>query len=277
MIGSSAGKYSEFSSNRSKIEVIQRSPNQTRGRTPWILNSSERGVGGLLEQRDPRLGDQFLAEQVRRVRADRDLNAGDGLGGVPVRREVVRADLEMDLGGRTGRLRHDRVGDHVQPFDPVDADLQVLAAGGEDLLVEQRVAGVLADAGQRHVLGPQRRQDADHRQLAADLRRALLRVVQGAAYRLLEGAQPVVRQRPRSDVDLDVELAQLGDELGVGDRLQHLGVAHGRLAVAVDQIELDLQAGHRSVEVERRLGQHAGQRVETGPHLLPVPGCDLHE
>ena len=40
--GSSAGKYRTFSSNRSKIEVIQRSPNHTRGRTPWILSSSGR-------------------------------------------------------------------------------------------------------------------------------------------------------------------------------------------------------------------------------------------
>ena len=31
-----------FSSKRSKIEVIQRSPNQTRGRTPWDLSSSGR-------------------------------------------------------------------------------------------------------------------------------------------------------------------------------------------------------------------------------------------
>ena len=31
-----------FSSNRSKIEVIQRSPNHTRGRTPWFFSSSGR-------------------------------------------------------------------------------------------------------------------------------------------------------------------------------------------------------------------------------------------
>ena len=37
-----AEKYRTFSSNRSKIEVIQRSPNQTRGRTPWFFSSSGR-------------------------------------------------------------------------------------------------------------------------------------------------------------------------------------------------------------------------------------------
>ena len=40
--GSSAGKYRMFSSNRSNTEVIHRSPNHTRGRTPWIRSSSDR-------------------------------------------------------------------------------------------------------------------------------------------------------------------------------------------------------------------------------------------
>jgi hypothetical protein len=41
-IDSSGGKYLTFSSNRSKIDVIHRSPNHTRGRTPWALSSSDR-------------------------------------------------------------------------------------------------------------------------------------------------------------------------------------------------------------------------------------------
>ncbi len=41
-IGSRAGKYLMFSSNRSNTEVIQRSPNHTRGRTPCSFSSSER-------------------------------------------------------------------------------------------------------------------------------------------------------------------------------------------------------------------------------------------
>ena len=40
--GSSDGKYRTFSSNRSKIDVIHRSPNHTRGRTPCVFNSSGR-------------------------------------------------------------------------------------------------------------------------------------------------------------------------------------------------------------------------------------------
>ncbi len=41
-IGSNAGKYLTFSSNRSKIELIHRSPNHTRGRTPCAFSSSPR-------------------------------------------------------------------------------------------------------------------------------------------------------------------------------------------------------------------------------------------
>ena len=42
VIGSSAEKKRTFSSNRSKTDVIQRSPNHTRGRTPWAFSSSLR-------------------------------------------------------------------------------------------------------------------------------------------------------------------------------------------------------------------------------------------
>ena len=40
--GSNGGKYRTFSSKRSKIDVIQRSPNHTRGRTPWATSSGVR-------------------------------------------------------------------------------------------------------------------------------------------------------------------------------------------------------------------------------------------
>ena len=67
------------------------------------------GVGGLLEQRHPGLAPQLAAEQERRVGAERELHAGDRLGGVPVGREVLGADLDVQLGAGAGRLRHDRV------------------------------------------------------------------------------------------------------------------------------------------------------------------------
>ena len=114
------------------------------------------------------------------------------------------------------------------------------------------------------------RMPIDH-QLGADGLGPRVGVVQRLADRLLERAEPALGQPAGGDVDLDVEPAQLGLERRVGDRRQHLGVAHRRLAVVVDQVELDLQPGHRPLEVEARLGQHPGQHVQTLAHLLPVP------
>ena len=53
---------------------------------PYALRLELRlpGVGGLGEQRDPRLAPELAAEQVRRVRPERDLHPGQALRGVPV-------------------------------------------------------------------------------------------------------------------------------------------------------------------------------------------------
>jgi hypothetical protein len=56
-----------------------------------------------------------------------------------------------------------------------------------------------------------------------------------------------------SDVDLQVELTQLGLEVGVGDAFQHLGVLQRRVAGVVDQVELDLETGALHLGVEPRL------------------------
>ena len=66
-----------FSSNRSNTEVIQRSPNQTRGRTPCYLSSSGR-VSVACSNRVIRVSRHSSpAEQERRVRGQRDLHPGD--------------------------------------------------------------------------------------------------------------------------------------------------------------------------------------------------------
>ena len=70
------------------------------------------------------------------------------------------------------------------------------------------------------------------------------------------------REQARRDVDLDVELAELGLEVRVGDRLEHLGVAHRGVARIVDQVELDLAADRRPLGVEARLAQHAREHVQ---------------
>jgi len=71
-------------------------------------------------------------------------------------------------------------------------------------------------------------------------------------------------------VDLQVELADLGGPGRIRDRRQRLGVAHGGHAADVDQVQLDLLAYHRGILVEPALAQHAGERVQRAPDLVPV-------
>ena len=88
----------------------------------------------------------------------------------------------------------------------------------------------------------------------------------------------------RTHVHLDVELAHLGLEDLVGDRGEDLLVAHRRVLLGVDEVELDLDAGQRPLEVELRLVEHPAEHVQAAPQLLPVaqpvpagerPGLDL--
>ena len=229
------------------------------------------GVGRLLEERDARLAPQLLAEQEGRVGRHRELDAGDRLGGVPVGGELVGRGLHVELGAGAGGLGDDRVGGRGEPLATRDADRDVLAAGGEDLLGQQLVARVGAQARGVHVSLGEGRQDADHHLVGADLGGLLLGVVERAPQALLERRQPTLAQLGRREVDLDVELAELGLEVGVGDRLEHLGVLQRRVAGLVDEVELHLQPGHRVVGVEARVAQHPREHVEVATHLLPVP------
>ena len=229
------------------------------------------GVGRLFEQRDPGLPPQLPAEQQRRVRAERHLHACDDLGGVPVVGELLRTHLQVELGARARRLRRDRVGGDREPVDAVDADVEILTAGREDLLVEQRVPGVGRQRVGGHVLPAQRRQDADHHHVRADRPRVRLGVVEAGPQATFEVGVLLAGEPARRHVDLDVELAQLGLEVGIGDRAQHLGVAHGRIGLVVDEVELDLHAGERPLELEARLAQHRREHVEAAADLLPIP------
>ncbi len=76
--------------------------------------------------------------------------------------------------------------------------------------------------------------------------------------------------RPWRDVDLDVELAELGLEVRVGDQLEHVRVRHRRVAGLLGQVELDLEPDRAPVGVEARLGEHAREHVEAALDLLAV-------
>ncbi len=185
---------------------------------------------------------QLLAEQEGRVGGQGHLDPGDGLRRVPVVGEPLRRHLEVELRAGAGGLRGDRVRVGAQPVDAAHLDAQVLAARREDLVVEQAVARVLRERGLPDVLLAQRGQDAGHDQVGADGRGALLGVVQRGPDLGLPGIGAALGQPARRHVDLQVEAAQLGRPGGVGDRLEHVAVAHRRLGPVVDQVELDLQA-----------------------------------
>ena len=180
-----------------------------------LLELLAAGVGGLLEQRDPGLLPQLLAEQVRRVGADRELDAADRLRGVPVRREVVRAHLGVQLGARAGGLRHDRLRGRPEPLGAVDVDDEVLTPRGQDLVAEQLVARVRADVRRAQVTVLEGRQDADHHHVGVDLAGLALGVVEAAAQVVLEAGDAARAEAARQHVDLEVELRELGLEVGL--------------------------------------------------------------
>ncbi|NYD48586.1 hypothetical protein BJY14_004569 [Actinomadura luteofluorescens] len=87
----------------------------------------------------------------------------------------------------------------------------------------------------------------------------------------LQGSGALAAEFAGRDVDLQVELAQLGRPRRVRDRLEHVRVAHQRVAERVDQVELDLQAYVGALEVELGFAQHPGQYVEAPAHLVAIP------
>ena len=228
------------------------------------------GVGRLLEHSDACLAPQLPTEEVRGVRSQAELNARDALRSVPEAGEVVGTHLQVQLGARARRLRKDRLAERVQPLRTLDAQVQVLPSLGKDLLVHQPVARVGRDRVQPGVRRVERRQDADHDQVRTLAHGSVLGAIEAGAHLVLERAQALVQQQSGRDVDLDVELSQLGLEVLVGDGRQHFRVAHRRLVVGVDEIQLDLESGHRTVEVERGLAQHLREHVKTAPHLEAV-------
>lgn len=156
----------------------------------------------------------------------------------------------MELGAGARGFRCDRVRVGPQPVDTVHLDEQILAACREDLLVDQVVAGVLRQGLPAHVVLPQGGQDADHDQMDADRPGALLRVVQRGADLLLPVVGATFGEPPGRNVDLQIEPAQLGVPGGIGDGVEHVTAPHGRLALRVGQVQLDLQAHLRALRVE---------------------------
>ncbi len=176
--------------------------------------------------------------------------------------------MQLHAGAR--RFGRDRRGLQAQPLGSRDVDHDVLAAGGEDRIVERLIARRLAHPSARKMFGHQRRQDADHHDVRAALVGLGLGGVEAGAYFGLQLECGVAGQWPWWNVEFDVVGAELGLIGRVGDRCQHLAVAHRGLILGVDEIALDLHAGQRPVELETGLGEHCFEHVEAQLHLAPV-------
>src|SRR6185312_12045638 len=190
----------------------------------------------------------------------------------------------MELHARAGGLRRNRVRMGGQPFRAVDVDVQVLTARGKNLLVDQPVARVRAQRLAGEVVGCQGRQHPDHDDVRADRAGLLLGGVEACPQLGLELLSRPANKAARPDVDLDVELPELGLKGGICDSGKDLRVAHSRVLALVHQVEFDFQAGERAFEVELRLAQHPREYLEGLAQLraiaLPVlttevPALDL--
>ena len=84
-------------------------------------------------------------------------------------------------------------------------------------------------------------------------------------------ATALAGQAARTDVDLDIELPELSLKILVGDSGEHVRVAHRRILIGIDEIELDLQASERPFEIKPGLGKHLRQHVQATPHLTAIP------
>ena len=220
---------------------------------------------------------QSVTEQEWRVRGHPDLRPGQRLGGVPVRGELVRSDLQVQLRRGAPGFRENRVGGTQQAFrlsagqrHALYVELEILRAAGQDLTVQQRVAGVGRHPPLVEVIRSQRGQDTDHHQTHPGGVGGIVGGVEAGAQFAFKSQGFIVGQRPGWDVDLDVVLAEFGLESRIVDMRQHRLVSHRRIDIVVDEVELEFQAHRGGTRSEAVAGQHLRQRLQAPLGLVPV-------
>ena len=117
------------------------------------------------------------------------------------------------------------------------------------------------------MFGHDRWQDADHHDVCAAFAGPLLCCVQARAHVVFEFQGRRAGERAGRHIEFDVVGAQFRLKGRIGDRRENFGIGHRRLVIAVDEVELDLHAGQRSLEVESGLRQHGLEHVQTVLHL----------
>ena len=97
-----------------------------------------------------------------------------------------------------------------------------------------------------------------------------LGVVEAAASVLFELQEHALVEQSRRDVDLEVELTQLGLEVGVRDRLERRRVDERRIAGVIGEVELDLESERPPFGVKSRLREHPREDIKARTYLAPV-------
>ena len=110
---------------------------------------------------------------------------------------------------------------------------------------------------------------------AAHIPRPLVRVLQAGQQLRFQLVQGVTAQRPRRDIDLDVEPAELRGPGRVPDRVQHIRAAHRRRARIVHQVDLNLETHLPGGGLEPRIAQHPREHVQALTYLFPVAAAVL--
>ena len=137
--------------------MIQRSPNHTRGRTPWIFSSSGRVSVACSNSAIRVSRHSSLPQKNGEFAATATCTPAIACAAFQYARERLGLDLLVELDARARGLGRDRVGVGREALDAGDRDLEVLAARGEDLLVQQRVPRVRAERLGAQMLGADRR------------------------------------------------------------------------------------------------------------------------
>ena len=164
-------------------------------------------------------------------------------------------DLQVNLEAGVARLDHHRVVAHTKLVDPLDVQLEASPRRLRDGVVERQVARVLHHVVEREVALAHRRQDAGEHDVEAGGRGDGADDGRGARRAGPPSSKHVAAEDLRVEVDLEVERADLGREVPVGDVGEDRQRPRRRLPRAVDEEHLLLgpDAAHAGLEhVARR-------------------------
>ena len=204
------------------------------------------GGHGLLEHRDAGFLPQLFAKQKRRIAADCHHRRRQHDGGVVVAfcQMLRRLDMNLQRGG--GGFQHHVavLGLQMLVADNVERNGATLAQP-QHLFVERAVAIEGGNIVQRQVFIFQCGQNADAKNIAAQLFGVLFTLRPQLQQAVVEVAQHVAAEGLRRHIEFDIEFCQLRAEQRVARLFQKRFIVRAGLLPVVDQPGFQLITGHR--------------------------------